>query len=92
MDIQSVINKAMTNVFITLIDEGFCPRLECEGKSLTLWTEDASCEAVIIVDRKHVLFGEKVFSLVVTPGEGNIYLAEMVADEVVNFFKGGDDE
>lgn len=87
MDIQQVAVKAMMNVFSTLLTEGYCPKLEFEDGSLTLWTEDASCEAVLVVDRSRSLFGERVFSLEIVPGEGESYLAEMVADEMVDIVK-----
>lgn len=92
MHIQSMVNKAMTNVFIHLIDEGYCPKLECEDGALTLWTEDASCEGVLLVNRNRTAFGERVFSLEIVPGEGESYLAEMVADEVSSIIKGERDE
>jgi len=92
MDIQQVAVKAMMNVFSALIIEDYCPKLEFEDGSLTLWTEDASCEAVLVVDRSQSLFGERVFSLEVVPGEGESYLAEMVADEIVSLIKGKSDE
>lgn len=92
MDIQQVTVKAMMNVFSALIVEDYCPKLEFEDGSLALWTEDASCEAVLVVDRSQSLFGERVFSLEIVPGEGESYLAEMVADEVARFIKGGDEK
>ena len=87
MDIQQVAVKAMMNVFSALIIEDYCPKLDYEGGSLTLWTEDASCEAVLVVNRSRSLFGERVLSLEIVPGEGERYLAEMVADEVVEVVK-----
>lgn len=87
MDIQSVANEAMMNTFSNLVDEGYCPTLECENGSLVLWTEDASCEAVLFMNRKRTGFGEHVFSVEVVQGEGESYLAEMVADEMVNIVK-----
>jgi hypothetical protein len=89
MVIQQTVLKAMMNVFSALIIEDYCPKLEFEDGSLTLWTEDASCEAVLVVNRSRSLFGEQVFSLEIVPGEGERYLAEMVADEVVEIVKGG---
>lgn len=90
MDIQQVAVKAMMNTFSTLIVEDYCPKLEFEDGSLTLWTEDASCEAVLVVNRVRSSIGERVFSLEVVPGEGESYLAEMVADEFVAILRGGD--
>ena len=87
MNIQSVANEATMNVFSNLVDEGYCPNLGFEDGSLVLWTEDASCEAVLIVNRKRTGFGERVFSLEIVQGEGESYLAEMVADEIVNVIK-----
>lgn len=87
MNIQSMVNEATMNVFTNLVDEGYCPNLEFEDGSLVLWTEDASCEAVLIVDRKRTVFGEHVFSLQICQGEGESYLAEMVADELVEVIK-----
>lgn len=90
MDIAHVTRKAMMNVFDTLIDEDYSPSIEFEGNSLTLWTEDSSAECVVIINRKRTVFGEHVFSLQVIPGEGETYVAEMVADEIVNIIKGDD--
>lgn len=91
MDIQQVAVKAMMNVFSALIIKDYCPKLEFEDGSLTLWTEDASCEAVLVVNRVRSSLGERVFSLEVVPGEGESYLAEMVADEFVTILRGNDD-
>lgn len=88
MDIQQTVVKAMMNVFSALIVEDYCPKLEFEDGSLTLWTEDASCEALLVVNRSHSLLGERVFSLEIVPGEDGRYLAEMVADEIANIVKG----
>lgn len=88
MDIQQAAVKAMMNVFSALLTEGYCPKLDFEDGSLTLWTEDASCEAVLVVNRSQSLLGERVFSLEIVPGEDESYLAEMVADEMVNIVKG----
>ena len=92
MDIQQVTVKAMMNVFSALIIEDYCPKLEFEDGSLTLWTEDASCEAVLVVNRARSSLGERVFSLEVVPGEGESYLADMVADEIVSLIKAQSDE
>ena len=88
MDIQSVANEAMMKTFSNLVDEGYCPTLECENGSLVLWTEDASCEVVLLMNRKITGFGEHVFSVEVIQGEGESYLAEMVADEMTSLIKG----
>ena len=87
MDIQSVANEAMMNTFSNLVDEDYCPTLECENGSFVLWTEDASCEIVLFMNRKRTGFGEHVFSVEVIQGEGESYLAEMVADEMVEVVK-----
>lgn len=89
MDFAQVIRTATINVFSTLIDEGYAPKLEFEGNSLTLWTEDSSVETVVIMNRKRTGFGEHVCSLRVIPGEGETYVAEMVADEIASILKGG---
>lgn len=91
MDINRVVRKAVMNAFESLIDEGYSPKLEFEDNSLTLWTEDASAEAIVIVDRKRTSFGENVFSLQVVPGEGESYVAEMIADGIVSIIKGTDE-
>lgn len=91
MDFAQVVRTATMNVFSTLIDEGYAPKLEFEGNSLTLWTEDSSAETVVIMNRKRTGFGEHVLSLQVIPGEGETYVAEMVADEIVNVIKGDDE-
>ena len=91
MDINRTVREATMNVFANLIDEGYSPNLEFEDNSLTLWTEDSSAETVVIINRKRTPFGEHVFSLQVIPGEGETYVAEMVADEIVKII-GGDNE
>lgn len=88
MDIAEVTRTAITNTFNTLIDEGYSPSMGFEGESLTLWTEDASVECVVIINRKQTGFGEHILSLQAIPGEGESYLADMVADEVVRIIKG----
>ena len=91
MDINRTVHEATVNVFTNLIDEGYSPTLEFEDNSLTLWTEDSSAEAIVIVNRKQTSFGEHVFSLEVIPGEGETYVAEMIADEIVSIIKGDDE-
>lgn len=91
MDIEQVTRTAITNTFNTLIDEGYSPSMEFEGNSLTIWTEDASAEFVAIINRKRTGFGELVLSIEAVQGEGESYLAEMIADEFVNILRGGDD-
>ena len=88
MDINHVVREATMNVFANLIDEGYSPRLEFEDNSLTLWTEDSSAETLVIINRTRTAFGENVFSLQVIPGEGEVYVAEMVADEIASIIKG----
>lgn len=92
MDINNLIREATMNVFANLIDEGYSPKLEFEDNSLTLWTEDSSAETVVIMNRKRTGFGEHVFSLQVIPGEGETYIAEMIADEIALILKGENDE
>lgn len=91
MDVNRTIREATLNVFANLIDEGYSPKLEFEDNSLTLWTEDSSAETVAIINRKRTAFGEHIFSLQVIPGEGETYVAEMVADEIVRLIKGNDE-
>lgn len=91
MDIEQVTRTAITNTFNTLIDEGYSPSMEFEGNSLTIWTEDASAEFVAIVNRKRTGFGEHVLSIEAVQGEGDPYLAEMIADEFVLVLRGDDD-
>lgn len=91
METSKVAREAAMNVFANLIDEGYSPKLEFENNSLTLWTEDSSAETVVIINRKRTAFGEHVASLQVIPGEGETYVAEMVADEIVRILKGDDE-
>lgn len=88
MDIEQVTRTAITNTFNTLIDEGYSPSMEFEGNSLTIWTEDASAEFVAIINRKRTGFGEHVLSIQAVQGEGEPYLAEMIADEFVDILRG----
>lgn len=92
MDIEQVARTAITNTFNTLIDEGYSPSMEFEDGSLTIWTEDASAEFVVIINRKRTGFGEHVLSIEAIQGEGESYLAEMIADEFVEILRGGDDD
>ena len=91
MDIAKVSRTAITNVFNTLIEEGYSPSMEFEGNSLTIWTEDASAEFVGVIERERTKYGEGVFSIHVVQGDGESYLAEMIADEFVDILRGGDD-
>lgn len=91
MDINRVVREATMNVFANLIDEGYSPKLEFKDNSLTLWTEDSSAETVVIINRKRTGFGEQVFTLQVIPGEGETYIAEMVADELARSLRGNDE-
>lgn len=91
MDIAKVSRTAITNVFNNLIEEDYSPSMEFEGNSLTIWTEDASAEFVAIVNRKRTGFGEHVLSIQAVQGEGESYLAEMIADEFVTILRGGDE-
>lgn len=92
MDIEQVTRTAITNTFNTLIDEGYSPSMGFEGNSLTIWTEDASAEFVAIINRKRTGFGEHVLSIEAVQGEGESYLAEMIADEFVSIIRGKSDE
>lgn len=91
MDIEQVTRTAITNTFNTLIEEGYSPSMEFEGNSLTIWTEDASAEFVAIINRKRTGFGEHVLSIEAVQGEGEPYLAEMIADELVSVLRGEDE-
>jgi hypothetical protein len=91
MDIEQVTRKAISNVFDHLIEEGYSPSMEFEGNSLTIWTEDASAEFVAIINRKRTGFGEHVLSIQAVQGEGESYLAEMIADEFVEIIRGSDE-
>ena len=91
MDIARVSRTAITNVFNNLIDEGYSPSMGFEDNSLTIWTEDASAEFVAIINRKRTGFGEHVLSIEAVQGEGEPYLAEMIADEFVAILRGDDD-
>ena len=92
MDIEQVTRTAITNTFNTLIEEGYSPSMEFEGNSLTIWTEDASAEFVAIINRKRTGFGEHVLSIEAVQGEGESYLAEMIADEFVDILRGDNDD
>lgn len=91
MDIAKVSRTAITNVFNTLIEEGYSPSMEFEGNTLTIWTEDASAEFVGVIERERTKYGEGVFSIHAVQGDGESYLAEMVADEFVAILRGDDE-
>lgn len=91
MDIEQVTRTAITNTFNTLIEEGYSPSMEFEDGSLTIWTEDASAEFVAIINRKRTGFGEHVLSIEAIQGDGESYLAEMIADEFVTILRGNDE-
>lgn len=88
MTIEQVTRTAIMNTFNTLIDEGYSPSMESEGDSLTIWTEDASAEFVAIIDRKRTGFGEHVLSIEAIHSGCESYLAEMIADELVEIIRG----
>lgn len=92
MNIEQVTRTAITNTFNTLIDEGYSPSMAFEGNSLTIWTEDASAEFVAIVNRKCTGLGEHVLSIEAIQGNGESYLAEMIADEFVDILTGDNDD
>lgn len=92
MDINRIVRDATINVFSNLIDEGYLPNLEFDDNSFTLCTEDSSEKIAMIIDRKRTGFGEHVFSLQVIPGEGETYVAEMVADEIARLIRASNDE
>lgn len=91
MNIEKVSRTAITNVFNNLIEEDYSPSMEFEGNSLTIWTEDASAEFVAIINRKRTSFGEHVLSIEAVQGEGEPYLAEMIADEFLSILRGSDE-
>ena len=91
MDIAKVSRTAITNVFNNLIEEGYSPSMEFEDNALTIWTEDSSAEFVAIINRKRTGLGEHVLSIEAVQGEGESYLAEMIADEFVSILRGDDD-
>lgn len=91
MDIDRTVCEATMRVFLNLIDEDYSPKLEFKDNSVTLWTEDSSAETVAIINRERTEFGEQVFSLQVVPGEGETYVAEMIADEITRILRGNDE-
>ena len=91
MDIAKVTRTAITNTFNTLIEEGYSPSMEFEDGSLTIWTDDASAEFVGVIERERTKYGEGVFSIQAVQGEGESYLAEMIANEFVSVLRGDDE-
>lgn len=91
MDIDQVARTAITNTFNTLIEEGYSPSMEFEDNSLTIFTEDASAEFVAVIERERTKYGEGVFSIHAVQGDGESYLAEMIADEFVEILGGSDE-
>lgn len=71
------------------IDEDYSPSMGFEGNSLKIWTEDASAE---FVNRKRTGFGEHVLSIEAVRGDCESYLAEMIADEIVDILMGDNDD
>ena len=88
MNIEQVTRTAIMDTFNTLIDEGYSPSMGFEDGSFTICTEDASAEFVAIINRKRTGFGEHVLSIEAVQGEGEPYLAEMIADEFVAILRG----
>lgn len=91
MDIAKVTCTAITNTFNILIEEGYSPSMEFKDGSLTIWTDDASAEFVGVIERERTKYGEGVFSIHVVQGEGELYLAEMIANEFVSVLRGDDE-
>lgn len=82
-DLSDLASKAMYKAFDRMVEMGADPALEAEAGDLTLLCEEGSAALCLLVHRQQVGTGEVALSLAALPGEGERWVAELVADCVV---------
>lgn len=81
--LSDLASKAMHRAFDRMVEMGADPALEAEDGDLTLLCEEGSAALCLIVHRERMVYGEMCLSLTAVPGEGERWVAELVADCVV---------
>lgn len=82
-DLSDLASKAMHKAFDRMVEMGADPALEAEDGDLTLLCEEGSATLCLAVHRHQVGSGEGSLSLFAMPGVGERWVAELVADCVV---------
>lgn len=82
-DLSDLASKAMHKAFDRMVEMGADPALEAEDGDLTLLCEEGSATLRLAVHRHQVGAGEGSLSLFALPGVGERWVAELVADCVV---------
>lgn len=82
-DLMDLASRAMHKAFDRMVDIGADPSLEAEDGDLTLLCEEGSAALCLLVHRQQVGASEVALSLAALPGEGERWVAELVADCVV---------
>lgn len=82
-DLTDLASKALFRAFGEMVEMGADPALESEAGDLTLLCEEGSAVLCLVAHRARVGTGEVGLSLVALPGEGERWVAELVADCVV---------
>ena len=82
-DLSDLASRAMHKAFDRMVEMGADPALEAEDGDLTLLCEEGSAALCLFVHRQQVGTGEVALSLAALPGEGECWVAELVADCVV---------
>lgn len=95
-DLTDLSSRATHRAFDRMVEMGADPALEAEAGDLTLLCEEGSAALCLLVHRQQVGTGEVALSLAALPGEGERWVAELLADCVVDVVKeclsGGDDD
>lgn len=82
-DLTDLASRAMHKAFDRMVEMGADPALEAEDGDLTLLCEEGSAALCLLVHRQQVGTGEVALSLAALPGVGERWVAELVADCVV---------
>lgn len=82
-ELSDLASKAMHKAFDRMVEMGVDPALEAEDGDLTLLCEEGSATLFLAVHRHQVGSGEGSLSLFAMPGAGERWVAELVADCVV---------
>lgn len=83
-DLVDLASRAMHKAFDRMVDIGADPALESEDGELTILCEEGSATICLIAHRCQAEGGEVALSLAAVPGIGERWVAELVADCVVD--------
>lgn len=82
-NLSDLASRAMHRAFDRMVEMGADPALEAEDGDLTLLCEEGSAALCLLVHRQQVGTGEVALSLTAMPGVGERWVAELVADCLV---------